>query len=59
MTPPGNDPNHIAPAAQRELGPLNATVLLSGTVVGTVTTLVTYLFGASLPGAVPLACAAG
>ena len=59
MTSDSNGPGHIAPVAQRELGPLNATVLLSGTVVGTMATIASDAFGASLPAAVPLACAVG
>ena len=45
--------------AQRELGPVNATVLLSGIVVGTVATGATDAFDAALPTATPLAFAAG
>lgn len=59
MTSNRSGPAHLAPVAQREFGPLNASVLLSGTVVGTVATLATDVFGAALPAAVPLACAVG
>lgn len=59
MTSHSSGPAHLAPVAQREFGPLNASVLLSGSVVGTVATLATDVFGTALPAAVPLACAAG
>ena len=59
MTSSSNGPAHPASVAQRELGPLNATVLLAGTVVGTVATIASDVFGATLPAAVPLVCAAG
>ena len=59
MTPLSKDKGHIAPVAQSEFGPLNATVLLSGTIVGTIATLASDAFGSSLPAVVPLACAAG
>ena len=59
MTPSNAGKGHIAPVAQSEFGPLNAIVLLSGTVIGTVATIASDAFGASLPAAVPLACAVG